>query len=238
MRTILVFVLYVILAIFLIPIVFFCSVFRTAKPLYVFSRLAIRLGQRILGLRLQIFGLDGLDKKKAYVFMPNHISFLDGPLMFLIIPRYMRIIFKKEILRIPIIGWAMKTAEFIPVDRKGGQGGRKSVERATSMIIEKGYDFLIFPEGTRSLDGTMKSLKRGGFFLAINSQTDIVPVSIQGTFEIMPKGQHSVRKGVIKVVFHPVISVKDCTVDNLPNLLEKVRLAIVSGFSEERIDTV
>ncbi|MFC2166991.1 lysophospholipid acyltransferase family protein [Acidobacteriota bacterium] len=234
MRTIFLFILYVILVIFLIPVVFFCSIFRTARPLYILGRSAIRLGQWILGLKIQIVGLDGLDKKKTYVFMPNHISFLDGPLMFLIIPRYMRVIFKKEILRIPIIGWAMKIAEFIPVDRKGIQGGRKSVERATQLILKKGYDFLIFPEGTRSLDGTMKPLKRGGFFLAINSQTDIVPVSIQGTFEIMPKGQFSVRKGVIKVVFHPAISVKGCTVENLPNLSEKVRFAIASGLGEGR----
>ena len=238
MRTIILLVLYVIIVIFFIPIVIFCSVFRTAKPLFTVARSAIRLAQWILGLRLQIFGLERLDKKKTYVFMPNHISFLDGPLMFLIIPRYMRIIFKKEILRIPIIGWAMKIADFIPVDRKGRQGGRKSVELATSLILEKGYDFLIFPEGTRSLDGTMKPLKRGGFFLAINSQTDIVPVSIKGTFEIMPKGQFSVKKGVIKVVFHPVISVKDYTVDNLPNLLEEVQSAIAAGFSEERNDPV
>jgi 1-acyl-sn-glycerol-3-phosphate acyltransferase len=103
---------------------------------------------------------------------------------------------------------------------------------------EKGCDFLIFPEGTRSLDGTLKSLKRGGFFLAVNSQTDIVPVSIQGTFELMPKGQFFVRRGIIKVVFHPVISVKDCTLGNLPDLLEKVRLAIASGLDKERSDPV
>ncbi len=238
MRTISLFVLYVILVIILIPVIVFCNIFRTAKPLYVLGRSAIRLGQWILGLRLQIDGLDGLDKKKAYVFMPNHLSFLDGPLMFMIIPRAVRIIVKKEIFRIPIIGWGMKIAEFIPVDRKGLRGGKQSVDRATSLMREKGYDFLIFPEGTRSLDGTLKSLKRGGFFLAVNSQTDIVPVSIQGTFELMPKGQFFVRKGIIKVVFHPVISVKDCTLGNLPDLLEKVRLAIASGLDKERSDSV
>ena len=234
MRTILLFVLYVILVIILIPVVVFCYLFRTAKPLYALGRSAMRLGRRILGLRLQIDGLDRLDKKKAYVFMPNHLSFLDGPLMFMIIPRDVRVILKKEIFRIPIIGWGMKIAEFISVDRKGLRGGKKSVDRATSLMREKGCDFLIFPEGTRSLDGTLKSLKRGGFFLAVNSQKDIVPVSIQGTFELMQKGQFFVRKGIIKVVFHPVISVKDCTLDNLPDLLEKVRFAIASGLDGEK----
>ncbi len=238
MRTIFLFAIYVVLVVFFFPVVVFSFIFRTAKPLYVVGRSAMRLGQMILGLRLQIFGLGGLDKKKAYVFMPNHLSFLDGPLMFKILSREVRIILKKEIFRIPVIGWAMKIAEFIPVDRKGIRGGRKSVERATRMIREKGYDFLIFPEGTRSLDGTLRPLKRGGFFLAINSQTDIVPVTIRGTFELMPKGQFFVKKGIIKVVFHPAISIKDYNETSLPNLLEKVRLTLASGLSEENIDPV
>jgi 1-acyl-sn-glycerol-3-phosphate acyltransferase len=228
----------VILVILLFPVVIICFLFRTALPLYVFGRGAIRLGQWILGLRLRVTGLEGLDKKKTYVFMPNHLSFLDGPLMFMIIPRAVRIILKKEVFRIPIIGWAMKIAEFIPVDRKGIRGGKKSVERATGLMREKGYDFLVFPEGTRSLDGKLKSLKRGGFFMAVNSQTDIVPVSIQGTFELMPKGQFFVKRGKIKVVFHPVISVQDYTLDNLPNLMEEVRLAVSSGLDEESDDPV
>ena len=170
--------------------------------------------------------------------MPNHLSFLDGPLMFMIIPRDVRIILKKEVFRIPVIGWAMKIAEFIPVDRKGFRGGKKSVEMATGLMRKKGYDFLIFPEGTRSLNGTMKSFKRGGFFLAVNSQKDIVPVSIQGTFDLMPKGRFFVRRGLIKVVFHPTISVQGCTRDNLPDLLENVRFAIASGLGEGRKDPV
>jgi len=234
MRTILLFILYLILVIILIPVVVFCYLFRTAKPLYFLGSSAIRLGRWILGLRLQIDGLDGLDKKKAYVFMPNHLSFLDGPLMFMIIPRDVRVILKKEIFRIPIIGWGMKIAEFVTIDRKGLRGGKKSVERATSLMREKGYDFLVFPEGTRSLDGTLKTLKRGGFFLAVNSKTNIVPVSIQGTFELMPKGQFFVRRGIIKVVFHPAVSVQDCTLDNLPDLMEKVRLAIATGLDGEK----
>ncbi len=233
MRTIFLFILYMIFVILLIPVVFICFLLRTAQPLYVLGRGAIRLGQWILGLRLLISGYEELDKKKAYIFMPNHLSFLDGPLMFMIIPCAVRIIVKKEVFRIPIIGWAMKIAEFIPVDRKGFRGGKKSIDRAIGLMREKGYDFLIFPEGTRSLDGKLKSLKRGGFFLAVNSQTDIVPVSIQGTFELMPKRQFSIKRGKIKVVFHPAISIQDYTMANLPVLLEKVRMAIASGLDEE-----
>ncbi len=183
-------------------------------------------------------GYEELDKKKTYIFMPNHLSFLDGPLMFMILPRAVRVFVKKEVFRIPIIGWAMKIAEFIPIDRKSLRGGKESIDRATRLMREKGYDFSIFPEGTRSLDGKLKSLKRGGFFLAVNSQTDIVPVSIQGTFELMPKRQFFVKRGEIKVVFHPAISIQDYTMANLPVLLEKVRMAIASGLDEEIEDPV
>ena len=231
MRTAFLFLLYVICVILLLPVVFICFLLRAARPLYVLGRGAVRLGQWILGLKVDITGLDGLDRIKSYVFMPNHLSFLDGPLMFTVIPRDVRVILKKEIFRIPVIGWAMKVAEFIPVDRKGIRSGKKSVERATSLMCKKGYDFLIFPEGTRSLDGTLNAFKRGGFFLAVNSQTDIVPVTIQGTYELMPKGQFSVRRGKIKVIFHPAIPVQDSTTDNLSVLMEKVRTAIASGLN-------
>ncbi len=238
MRTIFLFILYVIFVILLIPVVFICFLLRTPQPLYVLGRGAIRLGQWILGLRLRMSGYEELDKKKTYIFMPNHLSFLDGPLMFMILPRAVRVFVKKEVFRIPIIGWAMKIAEFIPIDRKSLRGGKESIDRATRLMREKGYDFSIFPEGTRSLDGKLKSLKRGGFFLAVNSQTDIVPVSIQGTFELMPKRQFFVKRGEIKVVFHPAISIQDYTMANLPVLLEKVRMAIASGLDEEIEDPV
>ncbi|MGD2295615.1 MAG: lysophospholipid acyltransferase family protein [Candidatus Aminicenantes bacterium] len=233
MRTLILFAIYVILVLLLVPVLLLCILFRSVSPLFAIGRWALRVGQRILGLRLCVSGLKEIDQDRALVFMPNHLSFLDGPLMFLIIPRAVRVILKKEIFRIPIIGRAMRFVEFVPVDRKGIKGGKRSIDRATHLIQKKGFSFLIFPEGTRSRDGRLQPFKRGGFFLAVNSHTDIVPISIVGTFELMPKGQFFVRRGTIKVIFFPPVSVEGKGVQDLPDLMEEVRTAIVSGLITE-----
>jgi len=97
---------------------------------------------------------------------------------------------------------------------------------------EKGHSFLIFPEGTRSRNGKMQEFRRGGFFLATTSQSAIIPISIQGSYDLMPKGKFFVKKGKIKVAFHPPVSVHGYYKDNLPVLLEKVRNEIQSGLAE------
>jgi 1-acyl-sn-glycerol-3-phosphate acyltransferase len=101
---------------------------------------------------------------------------------------------------------------------------------------EKGYSFLIFPEGTRSRNGKIKEFRRGGFFLALTSQSAIVPISIQGTYELMPKGSFFVKRGKIKISFYPPVSVQGKQKDDLPLLLEKVRGVIRSGLAESEND--
>jgi 1-acyl-sn-glycerol-3-phosphate acyltransferase len=191
----------------------------------------------MLGIRVQVDGVDVVEKDKSYIFMSNHLSFLDGPLLYFIIPQPIRVILKKEIFKIPIIGQGMKHVGFVPVDRKGIRGGKKSIDHAARLMKEKGYSFLIFPEGTRSRNGLLQKFRRGGFFLALASQSAIVPISIQGTYELMPKGSFFVKKGTIKVFFHPPISVQGNGRDELPALLEEVRGAIRSGLAESEYDT-
>ncbi len=184
-------------------------------------------------MRLDISGLEHVDKKAPYVFMSNHLSAIDGPLLFMLIPQAIRVILKKESFRIPVVGQGMRLVGFVPVDRKGIRGGKRSIDRAVRMIKEKGYSFLIFPEGTRSRDGKLQPFKRGGFFLALNSQVPVAPVSIQGTFELMPKGAFFIRKGKVRVRFHPAVPVRGFDRDSLPQLIEKVKKVIRSGLDEE-----
>jgi 1-acyl-sn-glycerol-3-phosphate acyltransferase len=147
------------------------------------------------------------------------------------------VILKKEIFRIPVIGLGMKQVDFVPVDRRGIRGGKKSIDLAARLMREKGYSFLIFPEGTRSRHGRLQQFRRGGFFLAVTSQCAIIPVSVAGTYELMPKGRFFVKRGKIRVVFHSPISAAGYHKDNLPDLLEKVRVAIRSGISEPESET-
>jgi len=183
-----------------------------------------------LGIRLDVSGRDTVDKMNPNVFMANHLSFLDGPLLYYLIPQVVRVILKKEIFRIPFIGWSMRFVGFVPVDRKGVKSGRRSIERATRLIKTKRYSYLIFPEGTRSRDGKMQWFRRGAFFLAINSQVPIVPITIEGTYDLMPKGSPITKKGTVRVIFHKAVSVNSLTEEDMPALMEDVRAQIRSGF--------
>ena len=232
MRTIVFSAVYVVLALLLIPVIVICFLIRWPQPLFPLGKGAVRLGQFLLGMRLEVSGLENVDKKASYVFMCNHLSAIDGPLLFMLIPQSIRVILKKESFRIPIIGQAMRLVSFVPVDRKGLKGGKKSIDQAIRMIKEKGYSFMIFPEGTRSRDGKLQAFKRGGFFLALNSQVPVAPVTIQGTFELMPKGSFFIKKGKVRVRFHPIVPIQEFDHDSLPELMNRVRDAIQSGLEE------
>lgn len=232
MRTIVLFIVYIIFTILLIPIFLLCVLMNLSQPLILLGKWALRIGQKILGIRLDVSGIERIDKKASYIFMPNHLSLIDGPLLFMLIPQSIRVILKKEAFKIPVIGLAMKQAGFVPVDRKSIKGGKKSIDQATRMIKEKCFSFLIFPEGTRSLDGKIQLFKRGGFFLAVNSQVPVVPVSIKGTYEIMPKGSFFAKRGKVRVAFHPIVYVQGFDRQKLPQFMEKVRRAILTGLDE------
>ncbi len=232
-RTIILFIIYVLLTILLIPVVFFCYLFRCAQPLIWAGKRAVALAPWILGIRVRVTGAESVKKDEPYLFMSNHLSFLDGPLLFWVISQPIRVILKKEIFKIPVIGLAMKQVEFVPVDRKGIRGGKISIDHATRLVKEKRYSFLIFPEGTRSRDGELKEFRRGGFFLALACGSPIVPISIRGTFRLMPKGSFFVKRGEIRVAFHPPVSVQGYDKDSLPDLSKKVRGIIQAGLEND-----
>ncbi len=232
MRTIIVFIIYIILALLLLPILLLSYLVKLSKVLMAIGKGALHLGKEILGIDLAVHGLEGIDKNTPYVFMANHLSFLDGPLLFMIIPQYVRVILKKEVFRIPVIGQGMRHVGFIPVDRKRLKGGKKSIDKASRLIKEKRFSFLIFPEGTRSRDGKIQPFKRGGFFLALNAQVPIVPVTINGTYELMPKGSFFTKRGKIDVDFHKPLSVGEFERSNLSLLVERVRSIIQSTLNE------
>jgi 1-acyl-sn-glycerol-3-phosphate acyltransferase len=228
MRTVFLVLFYVALVVLITPFIVFCLLTGLRDPLLAVGLWAMRVGRRILGIRVEVSGLDRFDPRAPHIFMPNHSSFLDGPLIMLIIPGMARVILKKSVLRIPIVGIGMRFVGFVPVDRKGAEGGKKSIAHAASLMRERGYSFLIFPEGTRSRDGNLQAFRRGGFFLALESGAPIVPVTIHGTLELMPKGQWHARKGTVMVAFHDPIPVSGYTVGDMAGLMGRVREAIRS----------
>jgi len=230
MRAVTLLVFYAVLLVLIAPFVLLCMISGMREPLIAVGKWAMRVSGALLGVKVEMSGIERVDPKTAYVFMPNHLSFLDGPMMLMVIPRPVRAIVKKSVFAIPVLGWAMLHVGFVPVDRKGESGGKKSIEKAARLMKERGYSFMIYPEGTRSLDGKLQRFRRGGFFLAIAGGAPIVPVTIRGTFELMPKEQFGAKRGTVSVVFHPPVPVDGYSEGNVAELIEKVREAVRSGL--------
>jgi 1-acyl-sn-glycerol-3-phosphate acyltransferase len=227
-RTAVLVLFYAVVIIVLTPFILFCMLTGLRDPVITVGLWAMRISRRILGITIEAVGVERLDPRAPAVYMPNHVSFLDGPLVMVLIPGVARVILKKSVLRIPIVGMGMRHVGFVPVDRKGVKGGRKSISRAAGLMRTRGYSFLIFPEGTRSRDGRLGPFRRGGFFLALETGAPIVPVSILGTRALMPKKQWFARRGRVRVVFHEPVPVAGYTPETMGGLMEKVQAAILS----------
>lgn len=165
------------------------------------------LGPRIAGARVKIVGLDKIDPSGTYIFMSNHVSNLDPILLCPLLPRRTSILAKNVIWRIPILGKALDLAEIVPVERENREAAIQSVRRAGE-VMRHHTNMTLFPEGTRSRDGRMLPFKKGPFHLATETGFPIVPITVLGTYEMMPKGNWIVRSGTATLVFHQPIDPK------------------------------
>lgn len=206
------------------------ALFRLPEAFLAYGVWMMGVGRRILGIDLEVEGRERLDRRTPCVFMCNHLSFLDAPLLVTVVDRPLRFIVKRFVFRIPVFGWGMRLAGFVPVDKEGIGEGRKRIARASGLIREKGYSFLVYPEGQRSWDGRLQPFRRGGFFLALDVGAPIVPVSIEGTFELMPRASRRVRRGHVRIVFHEPIAASGFSPETMPELMERVRAAIASAL--------
>ena len=141
---------------------------------------------------------------------------------------------------IPVFGWAMQAAGMINIDRQDAERARKSVNDAVNTLIRSSFSTLIFPEGTRSETGDLLPFKKGGFILAIRSQLPIVPVTIVGSGDVLPKGSFTINKGQIKVIISMPISTQNLEVNNKEELIENCRNAIIKNLTatleSEKVD--
>jgi len=188
-------------------------------------------GVRLAGVRVQTVGLDDLDPKRTYIFMSNHVSNLDPPITIPLIPRRTSVMVKKELTSYPILGRAMRMGSFVPVDRGNRESGIESVRIAKQVTQEQGLNMTIYVEGHRSFDGKLLPFKKGPFYLAMECGVPVVPITINGTHHLMPKGRFGIKPGVATVIFHPPIEPQDF--GSRECLMEKVRAAIESGLPEE-----
>jgi 1-acyl-sn-glycerol-3-phosphate acyltransferase len=205
---------------------------RRGKLAYRVSRLWTWSVLKIGGVRVRVHGLDRLDPNRPYIFMANHQSNIDIPVLVESLTDYqLRWVAKRELLLIPVFGWALWASKHITIDRTSPSQAMTSLRKARSMI-ESGISVVFFPEGTRSRGGDLRPFKRGGFLLAVKTKTPIVPVTIRGSRAVLPRGDWRIRKGEVEVIVSNPIPSDQCHPKDLPALLNQVR-AIMSSQSPQ-----
>jgi 1-acyl-sn-glycerol-3-phosphate acyltransferase len=183
------------------------------------------------GVKIVVENRANLLPDQPYVFMANHASSLDIWAVFVAIPRHIRLIAKKQLSRIPLLGWVMSAGRFIFIDRQNAVAARRSIE-AAGQRIRSGNSVLIFPEGTRTRDGSLGPFKKGGFHLALKAGVPIVPVALRGTRTLMPRGSYLLRSGTITVILGDPIPTQGLNDEDRTTLSERVR-SVVEGMLAE-----
>ncbi|HWX25640.1 MAG TPA: lysophospholipid acyltransferase family protein [Vicinamibacteria bacterium] len=186
-----------------------------------------RLFLRIVGIRVELEGLGHIPRGPA-VFAANHSSALDIPIMFGYLPVRFRIIHKRSLILIPVIGWFLFVSGHIAIDRRGGFRAKRSLESAARRI-RGGTSLVVFPEGTRSADGRVGPFKRGSFILALKAAVPVIPVSLIGVKRLIPNGVLSLRKGTVRLEILPALSVFGRGPEDAAALAAEVREAVATA---------
>ncbi len=184
-------------------------------------------------IRVHVAGAEHLRPEEHYVFVSNHASMFDIPACLSALPPDVNIVFKKELTRVPVWGWALRYGHFIMIDRSNARDAMQSLERAAA-TIRAGTSVLLFAEGTRTLDGRLQPFKRGAFSLAVKSGRPVVPVTINHTYRILPKGSINVRATDIELVIGepiPTAGLDGKAGEQL--LMERVQAAIAARYQDQ-----
>ena len=167
--------------------------------LYRVAMWIVRTGIRASGIQVEVTGREHLPVGQSCIYMCNHVSNLDPPVIIPNLPGRSSVLLKKQLMSIPILGTAMRMAKFVPVERGSRRDAAKASVEAAAEALRAGLSILVFPEGTRSIDGRLASFKKGPFFLAQQTGAPIVPIAISGTERMMGKGSMWITPGIARV---------------------------------------
>jgi len=204
-----------------------CGIFEThGKRAYRINQFWTWIILRVAGIRLKVEGLENIDPRRQYVFIVNHQSNIDIPVLVQALPEFqLRWIAKKELLRVPFLGWAMWATKHVTVDRSDPQDAVRSLLRAKERL-GAGISLVIYSEGTRSRDGRLQRFKKGGFLLAAQANTPIVPITVNGSAKLLPAGAWRLRPGTIDITIDKPVSVEGFRPGNLRLLVNQVHATI------------
>lgn len=184
----------------------------------------------VCGVRVTVSGLENVPNGPA-VFAANHASALDIPILFGYLPAEFRIIHKRSLYWTPLVGWYLYVGGHIAIERGQPFRAKKSLEAAGERI-RSGTSVAVFPEGTRSVDASVRTFKRGSFLLAVNAGVPLVPVSLVGVKRVIPRGILTLRPGTVQVKIHPLIPTSGRVPEEAESLAGEVRAIVVRGCQE------
>lgn len=182
------------------------------------------------GAKVKVTGLEHLDGETSYVFASNHRSYLDTAALFRYAGKRMGLVAKKELLKAPVLGQGMGFVNVIAIDRTNPDRALQSMQKARD-VMNNGYSFGVFVEGTRAMPGELLPFKKGAFHLALQTGAPVVPVAIKNTDWMMGKRTGVAYSGEIEMVLMPPISTKGKIADDVMELLSKTREAIASELA-------
>jgi 1-acyl-sn-glycerol-3-phosphate acyltransferase len=205
---------------------------RGDRVFHALARAWARSTLRICGVRVHVRGLERVPMNRSYVYVSNHASMFDIPAILASVPDQIRILYKKELNWIPIFGWGLKLGSYIAIDRKRGADAMRSLDEAAEKI-RTGASVLLYAEGTRTRDGKLQPFKRGAFNLAAKAGVPIVPLTVNGSYMLMPKSSFVVQPGEVELVLEAPIEIHGSGKEEEMRLMADVRTAIVKHYKEQ-----
>jgi 1-acyl-sn-glycerol-3-phosphate acyltransferase len=187
---------------------------------------------KLSGVRVRVRGLEQLNERQPYVFISNHRSYLDTATLFYYTGRRIGLLAKKELLKVPILGYGMGYCNIMAIDRRSRESALRTVRAATERI-HSGISFGVFAEGTRARPGQLLPFKKGAFYMAMEAGVPIVPVAMKNTDALMGKGTGEARPGTIEMVLLPPVETAGLSTDeDVKQLIESVHSSIAAELAK------
>lgn len=232
-QTLIIVLWFILVTVVIASTVIMCSFFsRTGNGPHLLARFWANSILWVSRVKITVSGAEKLDPNRSYIYMPNHQSNADIPLLLGRLPVQFRWLAKAELFKIPVFGRAMRGVGYISIDRSNRKSAFESLERA-ARTIRNGTSLLIFPEGTRSRDGHILPFKKGGFVLSVDSGVPIVPIIIRGTRDIIPKGHFMIRPAPVTMQILDPVETAGYTRKTKDALLEQIRSILIDNFETE-----
>jgi len=194
---------------------------------------------RTTGVRVAVEGLDRVVPGETYVFISNHQSIYDTPVIFASLPHQLRIIAKTSLARFPVLGWHLRRGGHLFVDRQ--HPDRAGILRRWRALVSEGLSLIIYAEGTRSADGRVGRFKAGSFLLAIQAGLPIVPLAVIGSRQVMPKGRLRTEPADVRLIIHDPIAppaISNPTIQDAKALADQVHAIVAASVDRLQNGTI